>query len=307
MGFDMTNTGGNSNGGEFKGPRLIPANVPVKAGQHLAKFCTYVELGEHSQATDKYPDKGCAPMAKIEWEFPALEHVFDPDKGAQPLREGRVLPLYANEKANSYKFFMALRNCIHEGAARMTGQNPIPADVAGNLPSYGDKGASSFDQMLGASCIVVVTHTKSTKTYKNSLPVGTTLEQVKAAKDSGHPIQPVAVQQVPWTYANIAPHSIQSTLNPAFGAALVDLHPNSSGLIKFLWDSPTAEDWAKLYPWMRDKIKKAVNYPGSAVEAMVLSLEQAERNNTTAPTESADEDLGPAFPSEASGMDDIPF
>lgn len=307
MAFDMTKqpTGKGNNG-----PRFIPTNVPIKAGQHLATLCTYVELGEHSQATDKYPEKGTAPEAAIEFEFPELEHTFDPAKGAQPLREGRVFPLYTSDKANSYKFFMALTACLSDSHARATGMNPVPKDTAVDLPTYGDLGVSTFEEMLLASALVVVSNKTGTRTFKNCLPAGTTLDMVKAAKEAGSPIRGVPVQQVPWTWSNIAPHGVGSTMNPAFGAALVDLHPNSVGITRFLWDHPTAEDWATLYPWMQTKIKAALNYPGSDVEAMVLSLEQAEQHNAPAPTQThaeEEEDLGPAFPSEASSMDDIPF
>lgn len=63
----------------------------------------------------------------------------------------------------------------------------------------------------------------------------------------------------------------------------------------FTLDNPEKEAWDKIPAWMQDKIKKNLNFKGSTLEAVLPQWEDGET------------DTGSSFPSEASGIDDVPF
>ncbi|UGV21586.1 hypothetical protein [Cronobacter phage EspYZU05] len=63
----------------------------------------------------------------------------------------------------------------------------------------------------------------------------------------------------------------------------------------FEWDNPSVEDFKTLKPWDKDKIRKAVNFPGSHVEQLVGKGEDkpANTNNGAATNEPDGEDDEP--------------
>lgn len=324
MGFNMRDNKKQSGG---NGPRLIMPQVEgsyVPAGAHPAKFCMYVEVGEHDMSNKFNPNKGVKPKCFVGFEFPTFEYEFKKDAGAQPLWISNGMQLSAYELAQAYKYFTGLSNCLVEEELRKVPAGS-PPEAFKAVPTYNSINVDSFDQMLGCSCVVTVTNKKGKRTYKDAYPNGTTIEMIKAAKEKNETIATVPVQQVDHIYANVRPEGVASTYNPMFGAQAVDFHANSVGVVRFLWDAPTVEDYNSVPKYMQKIIKEAVNYPGSDVEAVVLQAEAEEKKAKTPTTEPGGEakgvdfskrlkqppkgkdDLGPAFPSEASGMDDVPF
>lgn len=123
--------------------------------------------------------------------------------------------------------------------------------------NYG-KTAKSFAQLLNTPYLLTVTHTTKKDT---------------AGKEK--------------MYANIDLLALAPPINVMAGNAFYDVPAVSDELFQlFLWDRPNPEQWAKLYiegqrddgtskNWLQDHIRKAVNFPGSAVERMLIQGGQA--------------------------------
>lgn len=299
MAFDMTKKPGE---GKFKS-KLVPENIVADAAQHYAVFAEYVELGTHEQKNDKFPDKAPAPEACIGFEL--TDQTFmrkDKEAGEveTPLLLNRTVPLSAHEKSNCFKFFSAIGACLSEEQIdKLLAAKVSPKDQQG-APKIGE-GAADFLALLGANCFLSVTHGKSKREFKDCYPIGTSREESEEGK-----LQTVPVQSIDWVWNNFTPASVSPTFHPKYGYEKCERHANSKGNRVFIFDAPTKESWESLDIWQKEKIMSALDYKGSAVEALVLSLKSKGDDSEASPAKADSKAKGKGKGATES-MDDIPF
>lgn len=298
MAFDMTKKP------EGKGKsKIIPENIIADEAQHYAVFAEYVELGEHEQKNDKFPDKKPCQEACIGFELTDQTFMRKDKEGNEvetPLLLNRTVALFTSEKSNCYKFFNAIGVCLSEETiTKLLDAKVSPKEQQG-AAKIGE-GATTFLDLLGANCFLSVTHGKSKREFKDCYPLGTTREQAEA---EGNKLQTIPVQTVDWVWNNFVPASISPTFHPKYGYEKCERHPGSKGNRVFIFDSPTKESWEALDIWQKEKIMSALNYKGSAVEALVLSLKTKGDDSEATPAKAASKGKGK---SATESMDDIPF
>lgn len=297
MAFDMTQKAG---GGKGKS-KFVPENIVASAAPHYAVFSEYVELGTHAQATDQYPDKKPSQEACLGFELTDQTFVrnIDGEDKEIPLLLNRTVALSSHEKANCFKFFVAIGGCLSGDAI----QKLIDAKVKPAAQMQTDKigkGATSFLDLLGANCFLNVTHKQSVREFKDCYPAGTTKEAVE-----GGEVATVPSQKITWTWNNFTPASVSPTFHPKFGYEVCERPENSKGTRVFIFDQPTEESWKALDIWQKEKIKAALDYKGSSVEALVLSIKKDGDGESSGATTAAK--AAESFPKDSNSMDSVPF
>ncbi len=286
--FDMTKK--NEGGGKSK---FIPENIVAEKSQHYAVFSEYIELGKQEQKTKDYPDKKPAEMAVIGFELTDQTYIRKTKEGEveTAVVVNRTIPLYSSEKANAYKFFHAIGQAPTSAALKKIIDEGIEPKKQSSAPKIG-KDAHTFVDMLDANVFLDISHGKSQRVFEGCYPPGTTAEEAKDGK-----VDTIDKQVIDWTWNNFTPASVTSTFHPRYGYEACTRAECSKGNRVFVFDEPTKEGWEALDRWMQDKIKGALNYEGSAVEALVLSLEK----------DGTDEAASNKMPTNSKDMDEVPF
>lgn len=214
-----------------------------RAGTHVARLVDVIELGSHIGMYQGKPKAKPSPEIRLGFELLSNGDIneYTNEDGSKVRRAERLsvtMPLSLNSKAKFKKLF-----------TRMANHSPNVTIMA---------------QMLGQAFLVDVVHTTSPangKVYANLV-----LESFKPAVmvDAMNPSEPPKPLPVP----------------PAVGDLRV-----------FLWGYPTIETWDSLYidgvrtntdpvtgietkvsnNWIQEKIRRAMNFPGSLTEIMLLN------------------------------------
>ena len=174
--------------------KFIPENHIVEEGQHYAIFNDYIELGLQEQKTQAYPDKRPAHEAIIGFELTDQTYERKDDDGnvkEYPMCVNRRIPLYASEKANSYKFFQALASLPTTDALKNIIDNKVKPKDQQSCPKMLDIADSRFTPMIGGNAFLNIAHGYSEEVYKDCYPQGTTAEEAKDGK-----VQTVAAQTI---------------------------------------------------------------------------------------------------------------
>lgn len=229
-----------------KGGNKNPETKFIPAGNQLARFVSYVELGVHYQmfkgAKAKYEsgknagrDKPAVLHIALQFEFPGAEYTgdypltisttrqmengefFDAVTVSPSLADGTLSKAYAM-KTKFVKYLTALQNATA-------------------------KGYTSLSEYVGVPLLINVAHKIIEKdgevsTYANMKPEGILAPEMK------HPVTgAVESFDVPETKGDYCP--------------------------VFDWDDPAPAAWKALPPWHKTTIKKALNFGGSPTDMML--------------------------------------
>ena len=127
MALDTPKTGGG-------GPKVLPP-----AGVHLAVCYSIIDLGTQPNMWQGQPKP--TPQIQISWELPNVLHVFDENKGPQPLSVHNIYTLSSADKAKL----------------------PAVLKTWGSLKEKPHITAELLKKYLGAPCMVTIEHKPSTK------------------------------------------------------------------------------------------------------------------------------------------------
>lgn len=278
---------------EFK--REIPP-----AGFSVARCVSYIELGMQEQRSKTYGAKPPCEEVLIEFELLSPKYIkeYDEKDGTKTKHGTRItvqLRKLFNEKADFKKLFNAM--------------------------DYG-RGIKHMARFVGHAFLVEVVHATVGEGDKQKV-----YANLYKGKD-----------QKTWT---VNPPVVQkfNELGEPVGQQKLQVPAPTFPLRVFFFNMPTPETWDALFiegeyegkdaqgnavrkskNWIQSKILKATNYSGSPLHQM-RSAQGLEKTQAAMPNPddtkelspldalglNGDGDLGPAFPSEAGGMDDVPF
>lgn len=217
-------------------------NDPPPAGKTVGRFIEYLELGTHAQKDYKGKPKPPASMVRLTFE---LLHPTKNIKEYEDAGEKKITGQYVslvmakklNDKAKFYKLFL-----------KMTYGRPI----------------KHFARMLGEAFIIDIYHNIVEKDGKKQTYVN--------IDNNGE-------------YGVAAPYVVDPISEERKDVPVRD---NIRPLRLFLWDNPTKECWDSLFidgtreqknasgeteqvskNWLQEKILSAVNYTGSALNALL--------------------------------------
>lgn len=229
-----------------------------RAGTHVARLVEVVELGSHIGMYQGKPK--ARPSAEVRIGFELLSNgdisEYTNEDGTTVRRAERLsitVPVSLNPKAKFKKLF-----------TRLASNNPNVTILA---------------QLLGEAFLVDVVHSKSATTGKE--------------------------------YANLVLESFKpavsvDAMNPSDPPKPLPVPPVVGELRVFLWSHPTIETWDSLYidgsrtitdpatgietkvsnNWMQEKIRRALNFPGSLIETLLLNSGKDLPDITTPASES---------------------
>lgn len=251
----------------------------IEAGLQQARLVSYVEMGWHNPIFKGKPATYDAKSKKagqlkppefviqLTFEFPRCEYT-----GNFPLCIKTSVPFGKGEFINK----LSVSEALFSGNISMTYANR--SAFMKYLNAMNDACGTDHDDLhsfLGEAFLITV---------KNN--------EGKADKEGNIPV-----------YANMKPDGIQGLefKNPVDGKMYTADVPESIGTYceKFFWDAPTEEGWNKLSPQVRDRMKEAVDYPDSALAALVAGLPEENAADDGKPPETTGR---PAQPED----DDIP-
>jgi hypothetical protein len=252
-----------------------PETKFIHAGNQVARFVSYVELGKHFQmfkgARATYESGKNAGRLKpaclhvaLTFEFPACEYTGD-----------YPLTISTTRRMENGEFFNAVT---------------VPDSLADGTISRGMALKTKFVKYLSAlQTATGLAYNNFAEFARAQVPLMISVTNKLGAKnDDG--TQP--------TYANMTPTGITA---PKFQ------HPISKKVEiievpevietycpAFEWDAPTPEAWKLLPPWHRKTIKKALDFAGSPADMML----QADPTLDAVTAPDADQDQTPNTPPE---------
>jgi len=230
----------------------------IPEGPNVARLVSYVEMGFHTPIFQGKPikitegkrageQKDDEFIIRLGFEFPAAEHTGD-----YPLTLWTSIPYGKGEFVNK----LSLSRSLMEGtlskqfAARAKYVKYLEAFKAATGTNH-----QSLDAFLDEPLIINVTHRKG-----------------KPGKDGTVPI-----------YANMTPDGINKPemKHPMTGKVEVFEVPPATGTYckVFDWEAPTVEAWKAIPKFIQDVMKKATNFNGSALEAMLMDLPDDEKTD----------------------------
>jgi len=253
----------------------------IEAGPHPARLVSYVELGKHypiyqgkrkvyESGKRKDEEKPEALLIHLVFEFPNCE--FD----NVPLTIKTSVPYgdkgdFINELSVSDS--LASGNISLSFANRsgfMKYKNAMNAATGANYPG--------LDSHVGSPFIITVTNKAGTK----------------ADADGNLPV-----------YSNMKPDGIQKTSfrNPGTGKTEEVEVPEIQGEYcpVFDWDEPAKESWDLVPEYLQKTIKKAVNFPGSPIQLLLLDYPEGNTDPDT-----PEENKPPTSDAAPAQTDDIP-
>ena len=239
-----------------KGGSSNPETMFIPAGNQLARFVSYVELGVHYQkfkgAKAKYEQGKNAGREKppvlhvaLQFEFPAAEYTgdypltisttrqmdngdfFDSVVVPASLADGTISKAYAM-KTKFMKFLSALQNASEKHYT--------------SIAAYANAGVPLLINVTNKD----VVKEGETKTYANMKPEGILAPEMK------HPVSgKVEMFEVPEIVGDYCP--------------------------VFDWEEPTALAWMGLPPWHKKTIKAAINFGGSPIDMLLQATPELDK------------------------------
>jgi len=253
-----------------------PETKFIEAGNQLARFVSYVELGKHYQifkgARAVYENGKNAGREKppvlhvaLQFEFPTCEYTGD-----------YPLTIQTTRRMDNGEFFDAV---------------VVPQALADGTLGKSYSLRTRFVKYLTAlQAATGLNYTNFADFAKAQVPV-----MINVTNKLGKMNEETGVQP---TFANMKPDGIVA---PRF------VHPVTkevdelevppaigSYCAAFEWDTPTAEAWKQLPPWHKEAIKKAVDFEGSPTDLMLKADPTIDEVNK--PDE--DQDQTPNTPAE---------
>lgn len=237
-------------GGEKKDRK--PETKFIEAGNQVARFVQYVELGKHYQMFQgkkavyeqgKNAGRQKPPVLHVAltFEFPTCEYTGD-----------YPLCISTTRRMDSGEFFDAVT---------------VPESLADGSMSKNYAMRTRFMKYLTAMQVATgknFTNFADFAKAKVGLMVNVTNKLGKKAEDGSQP-----------TYANMKPdgivapefkHPVTKKVEPVDVPEAIGEYP-----APFEWDAPTPETYKALQPWYKAAIKAAVDFEGSPVQIMLLA------------------------------------
>lgn len=232
---DFTQT--SSNDGDYE------RELPV-AGTALCRLREYIELGLHETKSELYPNKKPQRKARFVFELVLPKHLQQFGEGEDMVKRPHcinvTLPISTSEKSNFIKMFRLLnwdQQAVH------------PAQLLGK----------------GFMCSVIHAWKKGADPKKDK-PMYANLRDA-----NGFTFKPARIED-----------PVEGTIKEIPVPPLCD---GSDSMRIFLFDNPTLETWATLHiagtyerdgkqhskNFLQEEIMKALDYPGSCVEEMILA------------------------------------
>lgn len=227
---------------------------PPVAGKAYARFVSYVELGKRAQKAYQGKDKPPAYEVRLGFELLGKKHA----------KEVEV----SGEKKIVYP--MIFTKLAIKGGDRATFTKLLKA------MSYG-RDIKHMAMMLGEGFVVTVVHNYD-KTDSNGKPLPDSKTYANLRNDAGWLIGAPMVPEDPSDPTN-------DKMKP------VTVPPATAPIQLLLWDSPTKEQWDSIFidgtrevkddngnvktvskNWVQEDIQKALDFDGSAVQALLLEL-----------------------------------
>lgn len=254
----------------------------IPAGINQARLVSYIELGMHmpmfkgkpamysSESKKAGQTKPAEFIIHLVFEFPRAEHTGD-----FPLCIRTSVPYGSGEFINK----LSVSEALMSGNISMAYANR--SKFMKYLNAMNDSCGTSYDGLeffVGEPFLIAVTNKPGTK-----------------ARDDG--TLPI--------YANMKPEGINSIkyidqMDQTEKEAKV---PEQIGdyCSKFFWDTPTEEAWKEVPKYLKECMKKAVDYNGSALQVMLSGMPEEEDIGSEEPKDNK------GRPAESDDLDDIPF
>jgi hypothetical protein len=278
-----------------KGKEANPETKFIKAGNHLARLVSYVELGVHKQMFKGQPvkyesgknagrEKPAVLHVGMTFEFPACEYTGD-----------YPLTISTTRRMDNGEFFDAVT---------------VPHGLTTNPPTITKGGAMKtkfmkFLTRLQDACDKP--YSSIAEFAKAEVPLLISVTNKKAVVDGKDRV-----------YANMKPEGINScrVAHPVTGEITdysADCPPTKGEYCKvFDWDAPTAEAWKALKPWDKTTIKAALNFKGSPIDELLSKhpeldeIAEGKADGNAVKDETPKGPVEPTTPGKAPAQEDIP-
>jgi len=257
-----------------------PETKYIEEGAHPARLVSYIELGKHTPVFKKKPqvyesgkNKGKPKppelLIHLIFEFPDCDYDIEP---------------------------LCIKTSIPFGEdGEFINKLPVTDALAQNKISktYADR--SKFMKYKNAMNAALGTDYKSLHEFVGEGFLISVTNRVgkKAREDGSLPV-----------YANMKPDGIQKTAfkNPVTKKVEEVPVPEAKGEYcpMFDWDEPTKESWDLLPDYLKDTIKKAVNYEGSPTQLMLVDYPEGNEEEGT------EDNPAPEQSNKPAETDDLP-
>ncbi len=267
----------NDNGGDY-----VKETMYIPAGQQQARFVSYIELGKHiplfqgkHAVYGKDSKKAGQPkppefMIQLVFEFPRAAYT-----GSFPLTIKTSVPWKDGDFINK----LGVSDALMSGNISMSFASR--SKYMKHLNAMNDACGTNYDglaEFIGEPFLISVTNRPGTKHNEDGTAV---------------------------MYSNMKPEGIVSTtfIDQSDGVTKREAQvpePLGEYCSVFSWDKPTEEAWKEVPKYLKECMKKAVDFPGSPLEAMLAGM--PEEDSPEAKTEAPAENKG----KPAVAQDDVP-
>jgi hypothetical protein len=227
--------------------------IVLDQGIHAVRLVSYVEMGMHlpmfkgkralygADSKKHGEPKPAELVINLVFEFPNAEH-----SSQFPQMYKTSIPMKNGDFLNKLAVSEALMNGDLSMKYAMRSQFMKYLNAMNDAHSMNADGLHEF---VGKDFLCTITHKIGDKQdAEGNLPI----------------------------YVNMNPESLVSTKfkNPVTGKVEDVIVPPTVGTYcpSFFWDSPKVEAWKKIPAFIQNAMKKATDYPGSALEAMVTGM-----------------------------------
>lgn len=264
-----------------------PETMFIPAGNQVARFVQYVELGQHVQMFKGKPAvyesgknagrrKPAVLHVALTFEFPGCEYTGD-----------YPLCISTSRRMDNGEFFDAVT---------------VPASLADGSMSKAYAMRTRFMKYLTAlQTATGLNYTNFADFAKEQVGVmvNVTNKLGKKAEDGSQP-----------TYANMKPDGIVKPMFQVPGSKkIIDVEvPETIGTypVPFEWDCPTEDSWKGLQPWYKKAIKAAVDFAGSPIDLLLQSNPELDQVTEPDADQDQSDNTPPEPPKNPKKQEDIP-